>query len=356
MNDRVIELVRAADPARRMRPDDPSIREGTRKMIVRSSLDDRRSSAGAQTAKKLASDPGSLANSGGAAVSAVSRRLPSRPLEARGPRRRARLAWASAGAAVLAGVAVGAILVTTGASHGSLVENAYAALKNAAQATAASKSGVVIARISHNGTAQITNTLRWNGDDVSLASDSKALPEEVRFVDGKLYQRLGPPKAGSKSGQANDGTNLLDGRWRDYGSGDPRSFGQEWLAPTRADISGDTLKKIAAAMKDLKETANADGSTTSSANGTAAVIVGKTGFPYAIRPLGGADSPSTPVNIELTVGKDGIIRQLKASYGAQGSWVYSADYSPLGSAPAVTVPENAIDVAPPESPVVTGVH
>ena len=95
----------------------------------------------------------------------------------------------------------------------------------------------------------------------------------------------------------------------------------------------------------------ADGSTVYSGAVTAGLIARETGFKegQAIRvlPFGyvahdEAADPASPLDVAVTVGADGIVREIAVSWGSSGSaWEYMVTYSVLGATPAPVAPANA---------------
>ena len=55
-----------------------------------------------------------------------------------------------------------------------------------------------------------------------------------------------------------------------------------------------------------------------------------------------AADPAAPLAVALTVGTDGIVRELAVTWGASASpWSYSVTYSGLGATQALVAPANA---------------
>lgn len=72
--------------------------------------------------------------------------------------------------------------------------------------------------------------------------------------------------------------------------------------------------------------------------------LGLSGLPFAGQPLDKlrAFDPTSPVAVEVTVGTDGLVEQAKLSYEIEGnSFTYEVTYSQLGSAPAISAPDQA---------------
>ena len=65
-------------------------------------------------------------------------------------------------------------------------------------------------------------------------------------------------------------------------------------------------------------------------------------LPFGFAAHDEAADPAAPLDVALTVGPDGIVRQLTVTWGAGASpWSYSVDYSDLGTTPALAAPADA---------------
>jgi hypothetical protein len=249
---------------------------------------------------------------------------------------------AAAGSAVAVAAAV-ALFVTVGSpGSGRGVENAAAAIRNAATLTAASaeRSGTTSVRMTHNGELWAHKVVRWNGGDVEITDDSPGRPSSglpLLVVNGMLYGHdpccegwveLGPV------GSIDPGTGTTP---------------LEILAAVREDVGGTTLRRIVGAMRasGLTTAKQDDGSTVYRGTTPAGRIARETGFKegQAIRvlPFGyvahdEAANPSARLRTAVTVGADGIVRELAVTWG---TWSYTVTYSNLGATPAITVPAHA---------------
>ena len=260
------------------------------------------------------------------------------PVEQRPARRR--VVGASVAGASLAAVAVVAAFLTVGRGPG--VETAAAAIRKAAGVTAVSaeRSGTVIVRVERDGMLWAGKSVRWNGADVAIVDDAPVRPREVRelrVVDGTMY---GP-----------DG----DGGWLVLGSPasiDPDSGTTpgEHLAAVREDIGGVTLRRISDAMTSPTTARLDDGSTVYRGAVVAGLIARESGFKegQAIRvlPFGyvahdEAADPSSPLDVAVTVGADGVVREIAVRWGGSAAWAYTVTYTGLGTTPAPVAPPNA---------------
>jgi hypothetical protein len=262
---------------------------------------------------------------------------------ARRPAPRRRLVRLSAVAVSLAAAAAMVAVLTLGSPGvGPGVANAATRVRNAAAVTAAAaeRSGTAVVRITHNGQAWAGSTIRWHGDDVAVSRDhpqrrGKA-GDELLVVDGVLYL-------------------LEDGRWAMAGSPasiDPGSgtTPDEYLAAVREDVGGATLRRLVDGMTGLSTDQLGD-ATVYRGSVAAGLVARESGFKegQAIRvfPFGfvahdQAADPDAPLDAAVTVGADGVIREIAVRWGSDGSgWTYTVTYSGLGETPAPVAPENA---------------
>jgi len=121
----------------------------------------------------------------------------------------------------------------------------------------------------------------------------------------------------------------------------------EQLGAIREDVGGATLQRIVAAMSGLTTAEQSDGSAVYSGTVAAGQIARETGFKegQAIRvfPFGyvahdAAADAASRLDTAVTVGSDGIIREIAVTWG---TWTYTVTYSNLGSTPPIGAPANA---------------
>jgi hypothetical protein len=258
------------------------------------------------------------------------------------PSRRSRrrlIGLSAVGAAAVAATAL--VAFSTIGSSG--VPNATAAFKKATTLTAASaeRSGTAVVRITHEGKPWAASTIRWHGDDIVVASD--------------LPQRAGRP--GSPLVVVNGVVYAVEnGHWVAMGSPkniDPGSgtTPDEYLAALREDVGGPTLRRVTDGMTGLTTRTLADGSTAYSGSVAAGLIARESGFKegHTIRvlPFGfvahdeAADS-AAPLETTVTVGSDGIVREVLVEWG---TWVFDVSYRNLGATAAPQAPVNAIPLS-----------
>jgi len=256
--------------------------------------------------------------------------------------RRTVVRTAAVGSALAVAAAV-ALFVTVGSpGSGQGIENAAAAIRNAATltATSAETSGTATVRMTHDGQLWAHKVVRWNGGDVEITDNSPGGPSSglpLIVVNGMMY-----------------GHDPCCEGWVEIGpvgSIDPGSGTTpvEILAAVREDVGGTTLRRIVGAMRasGLTRAEQGDGSTVYRGTTPAGQIARETGFKegQAIRvlPFGyvahdEAADPSARLHTAVTVGADGIVRQLAVTWG---TWSYTVTYAGLGATPAIAAPAHA---------------
>ncbi len=148
---------------------------------------------------------------------------------------------------------------------------------------------------------------------------------------------------------------FVEGQWVIFG--DPASIDpgsgttpDEYVAAVREDVGGMTLRRIAGRVTGLTVSRPGNGSTVYRGQIAAGAIARETGFKEgeAIRvlPFGyvahdEAANASALLDVAVTVGADGVVRQISVSWG---TWDYTVTYGSLGSAPALEAPKNARDL------------
>jgi len=254
------------------------------------------------------------------------------------PRRsRRRLVGLSAvGAAAVAAIAV--VAFSTIGSSG--VPSATAAFQKAAARSAASaeQSGTAVVRIDHDGKLWAGSTIRWHGDDLVVSSDTPG--------------RNGKP--GSPLVVVNGLVFTIDnGHWIAMGSKkniDPGSgtTPDEYQSALREDVGGTTLKRVTDGMTGLTARTLPDGSTEYSGTVPARLIARESGFkdgqtirvlPFGFVAHDDAADPAAPLDTTVTVGADGVVREVRVGWG---TWVFDVSYRDLGATAAPKAPANAV--------------
>jgi hypothetical protein len=220
-----------------------------------------------------------------------------------------------------------------------------AAVRKAAAVTAASaeRSGTAVVRITHDRKFWAGSTIRWHGRDLAISRDGSRrrgkAGSRLLVVDGILY-----------------GIDPVRGDWVKLG--DPKNIDpdsgttpDEYLAAVGEDVGGATLRRISEGMTDPTTRKLRDGSTIYSGTVAAGLVARETGFkegqPIRVLPFGyvandEAANPAAPLRAALTVGPDGVIREITVTWGTSASaWRYTVTYSRLGETPAPVAPANA---------------
>jgi hypothetical protein len=252
-----------------------------------------------------------------------------------------RLVGLAAGVA-LAGAAAVAVLLTVGSSDVTPgVDNAAAAIKKAARQTAVSvnQSGTATVHMTHDGQVSAHKTVRWHGEDMEITDESPGGPSSglpLLLVNGMVYGH----------DPAHEG-------WVEVGpvSSFDRGIGTtpaDIVAAVRNDLGGATLRRITRAMTaGGLTTSQSDGSTLFAGSVPAGKIARETGFkegqairvfPFGYVAHGAAADPTSPLDTQVTVESDGIIREIAVRWG---TWTYTVTYSDLDSTPALVAPPNA---------------
>jgi hypothetical protein len=121
----------------------------------------------------------------------------------------------------------------------------------------------------------------------------------------------------------------------------------EYLAAVREDVGGATLRRLSGGISGLTARPLADGSSVYSGTVPAGAIARETGFkegqqirvlPFGYVAHDEAADPTVLLRAEITVGQDGIVRELAVSWG---TWRYTVSYSGLGATPAPVAPADA---------------
>ena len=264
---------------------------------------------------------------------------PERDVRAAPARRRLLVRASAAGVSLAAVGAAVAALVVGFSSRGPGVESAAAAVEHAAgvTATSAERSGSVDARITHGGDPWTDVAIQWHGSDLSLQAPGRTgkVGSKLLVVDGMMY-----------------GIDPEDGAWIEFGptsSIDPDSgtTPDEYLAAARDDVSGDSLRRIAAGMNDLTVDHLDDGSRVYRGTVRAGLVAHESGFkdgqlirvfPFGFAANGAAADPDAPLDVAITVAVDDVVRQIDVRWG---TWRYAVQYDGLGATPAPVAPENA---------------
>jgi hypothetical protein len=141
------------------------------------------------------------------------------------------------------------------------------------------------------------------------------------------------------------------GGWVEFGSPeviDPDSgtTPAEHLAAVQEDIGGKTLRRITGAMTGLTTRTLDDDSTVYGGRVAAGQIARETGFkegqhirvlPFGYVAHDVAADPASLLDVEVTVGDGGIVREINVIWPA---WTYTVTYSELGTTRELVAPAN----------------
>jgi hypothetical protein len=275
--------------------------------------------------------------------------IPATPAPARRPRpkpksRHRRAAGLGITAAAVAVIGVVVSLALTAASP----PGADAAARRALAATAAAPSGTMTTTVLHAGVTQTVDAARWNGNDIAFSPGDGPIPQ-LLLIGGGMYV------------QTSDGT------WLHYANAsnvEPKPLGGlEQLA--QDNIASTTPQQILALATGVQQTAQPDGTTVytgtiPSSSLDPATLPGNDAITSMIlgaqkrtdMMFGGAggNTPGSSIQndlrFEMSVGGDGLVRQVSVTFQQNGTYTWSVTYSQLGSTPPITAPASSTDVPP----------
>jgi hypothetical protein len=276
--------------------------------------------------------------------------IPAIPVPARRPlpkpasrhRRVVGLGVTVAAAVAVVGVVVG--LALTAASP----PGAEAAARRALAATTAAPSGTMTTTVLHAGVTQTIDAARWNGSAIAFSPGDGPI-RQLLLIAGGLYV------------QTSDGTWLHYANASDVG---PKPLGGlEQLA--QDNIASTTPQQILSLATGVHQTAQPDGTTVytgtiPSSSLDPAMVPGNDAITSMIlgaqkrtdMMFGGAggnapgSSLQNDLQFEMSVGGDGLVRQVSVTFQQNGTYRWSVTYSQLGSTPPISAPANSTDVPP----------
>jgi hypothetical protein len=234
---------------------------------------------------------------------------------------------------------------------------ASAAARRALAATAAATSGTLRTTVLHAGTTQTVEGARWSGNDIAFSPEDGPIPQLLLIGSGMYVQ-------------------TSDGAWWHYANASdvgPKPLGgMAQLA--QETIAGTTPQQILALATGVQKTEQPDGSTlytgtipSSSLNpatvtgndAITSMILGaqkRTDMMSGAEPNQGGTPGTGPSDLQLqmSVGADGLVKQVSVTFQQQGSspsaadgtYTWSVAYSQLGSTPPITPPASSTDLPP----------
>ena len=269
-------------------------------------------------------------------------------------RRSIRVAIPTLSVLAAATVAIVVGLILSGASPPS----ASAAAQRALAATAAAPSGTMTTTVLHAGVTRTIDATRWNGHDIAFSTGFDQFPQ-LLLIGGGMYV------------QTSDGTWL---HYADASNVGPKPLGGlEQLA--RDNIESTGAQQILALATGVQKTAQPDGTTvytgtipassvdpailpgndpiTSMILGAQKRTVAMFGVGPNERDVPGS-SFQNDLQLQMTVGADGLVSQVSVTFQQEGASSSSADstytwsvtYSQLGSTPPITAPASSTDEPP----------
>jgi hypothetical protein len=251
-------------------------------------------------------------------------------------------------AAATAAVVVGLTLTATSP------ENASAAARRALAATAAAPSGTMTTTVLHAGVTHTVDAARWNGSDIAFSPGLGPIPQ-LLLIGGGMYV------------QTSDGTWLHYANASDVG---PKPLGG-LMQLAQDNIAGTTPQQILALATGVQQTAQPDGTTLytgtiPNSSLDPALVPGNDAITSMILGAqkrtdmmfgGGGGAPGgqqSDLQFQMSVGGDGLVRQVSVTFqqqgtgspAADGTYTWSVTYSQLGSTPPITAPTSSTDVPP----------
>jgi hypothetical protein len=247
----------------------------------------------------------------------------------------------------LAVVAAATAAIVLGLTVAATPSSASAAAQRALAATAAAPSGTMTTTTLHAGITRTVDAARWNGSDVAFSPGLGPGIEQLLLIGGGLYVQT------------------PDGSWWHYTNASnvgPKPLGG--LAQfARDNIASTTPQQILALATGVQKTTQTDGTTVYT--GTIpyssldpAVLTGNDAITNMILGAqkrtdlmsgGSGDAPGgqpSDLQLQMSVGGDGLVKQVNVTFRQDGTYTWSVTYSQLGSTPPITAPASSTDVPP----------
>jgi hypothetical protein len=259
-----------------------------------------------------------------------------------------------------AGLAAATVAVVLGLTvSAASPSGASAAARRALAATAAAPSGTMTTTVLHAGVTKTVEAARWNGHDIAYSPEDGPIPQLLLIGDGMYVQ-------------------TPDGAWLHYANASdvpPKPLGgMEQLA--QATIAATTPQQILALATHVQKTAQPDGGAvytgtippssldpalvpgndaiTNMILGAQKRTDGMVGVGKATQQTPGASCCQQDLQLQMSVGNDGLVKQVSITFqqqnasspAADGTYTWSVAYSQLGSTPPITPPTSSTDVPP----------
>jgi hypothetical protein len=232
---------------------------------------------------------------------------------------------------------------------------ASAAAARALAATAAAPSGTMTTTVLNGGVTRTIDATRWNGSDIAFLTGFDQFPQ-LLLIGGGMYVQTS------------------DGSWLHYANASnvgPKPLGGlEQLA--QDNIAGTTAQHVLALATQVQQTVQSDGTTVYTGtipsssinagndpgnNAIISMILGAQKRTDMMFGAGKGDAPGGQLNdlqLQMSVGGDGLVKQVSVSFQGQGSssasgdgsYTWTVTYSQLGSTPPITAPTSSTEVPP----------
>ncbi len=223
---------------------------------------------------------------------------------------------------------------------------ASAAARRALAATSAAPSGTITTTVLHAGVTHTIDAARWNSSDVAFSTGLDQFPQ-LLLIGGGMYV------------QTSDGSWLHYANASDVG---PKPLGG-LVQLAQDNIAGTTPQQILALATQVQTTVQPGGTTVYTGtipsgsinagndpgnNAIISMILGaqkRTAMMF-----GGGNGNEGDVQNDLqfgmSVGGDGLVRQVSVTFQQDGTYTWSVTYSQLGNTPPITAPPSSTDVPP----------
>lgn len=126
------------------------------------------------------------------------------------------------------------------------------------------------------------------------------------------------------------------------------------LSPLSARTSAAAVQRLTSGMTGLTTSGADDGSTVYRGTVAAGLVARETGMkdgrlirvlPFGHPAHGAAADQTAALDAAVTVGADGIVREIAVSWGSGPSaWTYTVSYRLLGETPPIVAPANALSL------------
>ena len=224
---------------------------------------------------------------------------------------------------------------------------ASAAARRALAATAAAPSGTMTTTVLRGGVTRTIDATRWNGHDIAFSTGFDQFPQ-LLLIGGGMYV------------QTSDGSWLHYANASDVG---PKPLGG--LTHLAQDnIAGTTAQQILSLATGVQTTVQPDGTTVYTGtipsssinagndpgnNAIISMILGaqkRTDMMFGAGKGDAAGGQLNDLQLQMSVGGDGLVRQVSVTFEQDGTYTWSVTYSQLGSTPPITAPPSSTDVPP----------